>query len=284
MQLTKSQRSGVIQLIHKGGGKPVDDITAHRPITLLNCDYKLLARVLVQRFTPAAEAVVDPGQTAWLFCLAGGWIGDNILAERKAIKPGCVLFLDFDKACDRMDRRGLADAMSAAHGLSACGAALGSADAGGYRGWCACCTMATCPRGSDVLSGAAQGSPLSPMLYILAAQPLAARLRQFQAAGRIDGIQLPDGSLAPPCHQHADDTSIHTATMQAAAVAHTEAVVPFAASSNALLSVPKCIGMLLEWACGRHDPSGWHRAQHWYGLCTAAGHRATPARHFAVSL
>jgi hypothetical protein len=75
------------------------------------------------------------------------------------------------------------------------------------------------------------------MLYILAAQPLAARLRQLQAAGRIDGIQLPDGSLAPPCHQHADDTSIHTATVQAAAVAHTEAVVPFAASSNALLSV-----------------------------------------------
>ncbi len=42
----------------------------------------------------------------------------------------------------------------------------------------------------DVLSGAAQGGPLSPMLYILAAQPLAARLRQLQAAGRIDGIQV----------------------------------------------------------------------------------------------
>ncbi len=54
--LTRSQRSGVIQLIHKGVGKPVEDITAHKPITLLNCDYKLLARVLVLRFAPAAEA------------------------------------------------------------------------------------------------------------------------------------------------------------------------------------------------------------------------------------
>jgi hypothetical protein len=74
--LTRSQRSGVIQLIHKGGGQPVDEIAAHRPITLLNCDYKLLARVLVLRFAPAAEAVVDPGQTAFL---PGRWIGDNIL-------------------------------------------------------------------------------------------------------------------------------------------------------------------------------------------------------------
>ncbi len=32
---------------------------------------------------------------------------------------------------------------------------------------------------------------------------MAARLRQLQRAGIVDGIRLPDGSLAPPCHQHA---------------------------------------------------------------------------------
>jgi hypothetical protein len=42
-QLTESQRSGVITLIHKGGGKPVDDVASFRPITLLNCDYKQAA-------------------------------------------------------------------------------------------------------------------------------------------------------------------------------------------------------------------------------------------------
>ncbi len=50
--LPESQRSGVITLIHKGGGKPVEDVASYRPITLLNCDYKLLARVLVQWLTP----------------------------------------------------------------------------------------------------------------------------------------------------------------------------------------------------------------------------------------
>lgn len=74
---------------------------------------------------------------------------------------------------------------------------------------------------------------------------LAARLRQLQASSCIDGIRLPDGSLAPACHQHADDISIHTGTVAAAAVALAEAVLPFGAASNALLSLPKCIGMLL---------------------------------------
>jgi hypothetical protein len=49
-----------------------------------------------------------------------------------------------------------------------------------------------------------------------------------------------------PCHQHADDTSIHTATTQAAAVAVNEGVLPFCRASNSLLSVAKCIGMLLR--------------------------------------
>ena len=104
-----AQRSGVIQLIHKGGGKLLDDVNhGYRPITLLNCDYKLVARVLVQRLTPAAEAVVDPGQTAFL---PSRWIGDNVLQHLEEIdycsaeqQPGCVLFLDFEKAYDRMDR------------------------------------------------------------------------------------------------------------------------------------------------------------------------------------
>jgi hypothetical protein len=49
--LTESQRQGIIVLLHKGGGKPVDDAApSYRPITLLNTDVKLLARVLVSRW------------------------------------------------------------------------------------------------------------------------------------------------------------------------------------------------------------------------------------------
>ena len=47
VRLTESQRLGIIVLLYKGGDKPVDDVASYRPITLLNTDVKLLARVLV---------------------------------------------------------------------------------------------------------------------------------------------------------------------------------------------------------------------------------------------
>ncbi len=85
--------------------------------------------------------------------------------------------------------------------------------------------------GSAVLSGAAQGSPLSPRT-VFTGSPATSETdcdSQLQARGRIDGIRLPDGTLDPACHQHADDTSIHTGTVAAAAVALQEAVLHSAA-------------------------------------------------------
>jgi hypothetical protein len=47
---------------------------------------------------------------------------------------------------------------------------------------------------------------------MLAAQPLAVRLRHLHCkpAAALDGILLPDGTLAPPCHQHADAARVET--------------------------------------------------------------------------
>jgi len=101
-----------------------------------------------------------------------------------------------------------------------------------------------------VLAGVAQGSPLSPLLYVMQAQPLAARLRQLQRQGRLDAMLLPGGGPAPPSHQHADDTVIHTATVAGAQVALAEAVRPYCEASNSTLSAPKCRGMVL----GAHPP------------------------------
>ena len=47
-----------------------------------------------------------------------------------------------------------------------------------------------------VRAGVAQGSPLSPLLYVIAAQPLAAALRGLVAAGRI--LALPELQDRPP--------------------------------------------------------------------------------------
>jgi hypothetical protein len=106
-------------------------------------------------------------------------------------------------------------------------------------------------------SGVAQGSPLSPLLYVIAAQPLAAALRRLQAQGIIDAVKLPGGATAPACHQHADDISIHTATVESARIAIEQAVQPFCAASGSILNINKCKGVTL----GAHPPLvGHHQA------------------------
>lgn len=101
-----------------------------------------------------------------------------------------------------------------------------------------------------VRSGAAQGSPLSPLLYVTAAQPLAAALRRLQREGTIDSVRLPAGATAPASHQHADDTSIHTATVEGAKKALDLAVQPFCQASGSKLSISKSEGLTL----GTHPP------------------------------
>jgi hypothetical protein len=88
--------------------------------------------------------------------------------------------------------------------------------------------------------------------------------------------------LQPATNMHADDTSIHTGTVAAAAVAQEEAVLPFGAASNALLSLPKCIGMLLGHMAG--VPPAGTQAQHWHGLSAAQQCFGAPPRHPAVCM
>ena len=138
------------------------------------------------------------------------WIGDNILAHLEEVdylesaqKPGCLAFLDFSKAYDRLNRNwvdrcmaGLGFGPAARHRVSLLHDGLQCRVR--YDGWLS--------PSFPVSSGLAQGSPLSPLLYVTAAQSLATHLRQEARLGHITPIGLSDGS---PCHQHADDTSLH---------------------------------------------------------------------------
>ena len=258
--LSHSQRTGIITLLHKGEGKPVDELSSFRPITLLNCDYKILARVLVQRLTPLVSTVVDSTQTAFR---PGRWSGDNILNHLEEIdycrqegQQGCILFLDFLQAYDRLSRQWLEQCMERM-GFPAIAQRWVSLMLRGtqvqakYHGYCTPLMQ--------VPTGLAQGSPLSPLLWVLAAQPLSSRLRQLQRDAQIGAIPLPDGSPAPPCHQHADDTTLHTDTAESAAVAIAQAVHPFAAASNSKLNLSKSHGMglgPLAQMSGMHEGTG----------------------------
>ena len=280
LRLSESQRLGLITLIYKGGGKPRADPASYRPITLLNCDLKIVAKVLVHRLGPACASVIDATQTAFV---PGRDIADNVLLHLEEIdylqevqRPGCIAFLDFEKAYDRLNREWLLRCMEAMQFPES------------SRRWVRLLLEGTMgqivfngghsSRVFDIPSGCAQGSPLSPLLYVLAAQPLAARCRQLQREGRITSISMPgDRGPAPCCHQHADDTTLHAASPADIATLLQHAVQPFCAASAAKLNVSKSQGMglgPLSRMEGLDAPTG----------IVFVNTAATPIRHLGVLL
>jgi hypothetical protein len=127
-RLSETQRLGLITLIYKGwGGKPRGNPASYRPITLLNCDLKIVAKVLVRRLGPACVSV----KTTFV---PGRGIADNVLLHLEEIdyvqevqQPGCIVFLDFEVAYDRLNRAWLMRCMEAMQQH-----ALGAPAAGGH--------------------------------------------------------------------------------------------------------------------------------------------------------
>ena len=78
-----------------------------RPISLLNSDYKILARILAGRLSKVLQLLIHPDQSCGV---QGRYIGENIVLlnsifqySREASVPGALLSLDQEKAFDRVD-------------------------------------------------------------------------------------------------------------------------------------------------------------------------------------
>ena len=62
--LPKSTRDGTIIVLYKKGD--AREVRHYRPITLLNLDYKILAKVLVGRMKPIMDEIVSPQQLGFV--------------------------------------------------------------------------------------------------------------------------------------------------------------------------------------------------------------------------
>ena len=78
-----------------------------RPITLLNVDYKILAKVISKRIESVLPKLIHSDQTGFI---KGRFIGQNVrllndLLEYTDVKkiPGILLFIDFEKAFDTIE-------------------------------------------------------------------------------------------------------------------------------------------------------------------------------------
>lgn len=78
-----------------------------RPIALLNVDYKIAAKCMATRLKTVLTDLIDPEQTGFL---KGRFIGENVRLILDLISycndhdiPGALIFLDYEKAFDRLD-------------------------------------------------------------------------------------------------------------------------------------------------------------------------------------
>ena len=213
----------------------------YRPITLLNSDYRLLAKVLAGRWGAALGPCVAREQTAFL---PGRHIGETVLLLQ--LMPavlqaqgslGAAVFLDFRKAYDTVDRDFLFAVMET----------VGAG--GGMLRWARMLLAdtqavavvnghASAPR--LWLAGVRQGCPLAPAMYLFVAWALTCWLRATPAVGvTLGGERVVAG-------QYADDT---TPFLPACDTHHMASLVvamsTFEAASGQGLNLDKCMALPL---------------------------------------
>ena len=112
-----SVTKGVITLLRKGGRHVWEGLDDYRPITLLNTELKILARVLANRLQLVISDLIGPEQT---FAVKGRSIQDNLHLIREVLEgikddtEAALISLDQSKAFDRVDHRYLATVLETA--------------------------------------------------------------------------------------------------------------------------------------------------------------------------
>ncbi len=105
-QLSIEQRRGIITLIPKKMKNRLF-LKNWRPISLLNTDYKIIAKLLACRLRKVLPHLIDDDQTGYI---NGRYIGQNIRIINDIIyfcenenKPGIILTIDYEKAFDSLN-------------------------------------------------------------------------------------------------------------------------------------------------------------------------------------
>ena len=236
--LPHSFRRAIITLLPKKGD--LADISNWRPVSLLNTDYKIYAKLLAGRLKQCIDSVVGIDQS---YCVPGRSIFDNINLIRDIIfyanvnnTPLAVINLDQKKAFDNVDHTYLFNTLRA----------MGFGDRfisylqilyEGAESLIKVCGSLTAPFSFE--KGIRQGCPLSGLLYSIAIEPLLNTLRK-----NLSSFALNIPGTRTPCmvSAYADDVSVFV-TSDAGFTVVEEVYALFSRASAACLNTHKSQGL-----------------------------------------
>jgi hypothetical protein len=178
-----------------------------RPISLLGCLYKIVAKVLANRLSKVMNNLIALNQSAFL---KGRNLVDGVLVVNEVIdhakKSGkeCMVFkVDFEKAYDSVDWNFL-EYMLHRFGFGA-----------KWIRWIRACVFAgnlsILVNGSptkefNIQRGLKQGDPLAPFLFLLVAEGFGGVMKKAVEDNLFKGFQIGGGGLSISHLQYADDT------------------------------------------------------------------------------
>ncbi|KAJ9517362.1 hypothetical protein QJQ45_016734, partial [Haematococcus lacustris] len=224
--------TGIITLVPKAG-KPRDQVAGYRPITLLNCDVRLVARAVEDRLQLPLDLLVSPSQSAFIL---GRDISDSVqfhlglleyLQQRGS--PAWLLLLDLAGAYDNVSWGLLQDTMEA---------------------------MGFCREGHVRWARLLHRGATSQCIVL---QPLVSYLGSLQLAGRISTPTIPSNPLAMhraaltpalPSKEYADDLTIVVLDRVRDGKVVVEALGLFRAAGGPALSVSKSSAL----PCAQPEP------------------------------
>ena len=238
-----SVTKGLITLLKKGGRHVWEGLDDYRSITLLNTELKILARVLANRLQLVISDLIGPEQT---FAVKGRSIQDNLHLIREVLEgikddtEAALISLDQSKALDMVDHRFLASVLETAGFKPE------------FRRWIS--MMYQNPQAVVLVNGrrsgviaiersVRQGCPLSPLLYVLALEPLLCRLRDEGTSPALRGIPFVD-RFAARVSPFADDVTVFVSRRQDIEAVK-EAVVEYEQIAGAKVNFDKSEGLRL---------------------------------------
>ena len=207
-ELSISQRRGIITLIPKGNGSPLD-LSNWRPITLLNVDCKIATKAIAKRIESSLPKLVNLDQTGFI---KGRYIGENIRLiidtmefTKKHNIPGILVSLDFRKAFDSLEWPFMMRTLNIFN--------FGTSIQRWVRTFYTNIESAALNNGFLTnwfrpSRGVRQGCPLSPYLFILSAELMANKIRQDL---HVKGIEILGNELK--LSQYVDDKNLFCADL-----------------------------------------------------------------------